>query len=167
MRRGDNYLENCHVFAQDDWHLSIRAAEYFTDLMFRGQDILAPLYDAISRQAVLAADAARVAGFMGKKIAAHFAQEIDARLSTRIEGRCIEALAGPGRGEGLRQVLPRAARGDHLQRCSFFRHRRSVEHKGAAPTRELAPLKKSIYCLIDLREILLAATSVTWRSWPV
>jgi DNA-binding transcriptional ArsR family regulator len=30
-----------------------------------------------------------------------------------------------------------------------------VEHRGAAPTRELAPLKKSIYSLIDLREILL------------
>jgi hypothetical protein len=38
---------------------------------------------------------------------------------------------------------------------SFFRHHRKVEHKGAAPTRELAPLKKSIYSLIDLREILL------------
>jgi len=42
------------VFAQDDWHWSIRQAEYSTDLMFRSQDILAPLYDAISRQAVLA-----------------------------------------------------------------------------------------------------------------
>jgi DNA-binding MarR family transcriptional regulator len=38
---------------------------------------------------------------------------------------------------------------------SFFKHHRKVEHKGAAATRELAPLKKSIYGLIDLREILL------------
>ncbi len=30
-----------------------------------------------------------------------------------------------------------------------------MEHKDAAATRELAPLKKSIYSLIDLREILL------------
>ena len=38
---------------------------------------------------------------------------------------------------------------------SFFKHHRRVEHKGEAATRELAPLKKSIYSLIDLREILL------------
>jgi hypothetical protein len=52
------------VFAQDDWHWSIRQAEYSTDLMFRSEHILVPLYDAISRQVVLAADAPRVAGFL-------------------------------------------------------------------------------------------------------
>ena len=56
------------VFAQDDWHWSIRQAEYSTDLMFRSREILVPLYDSISRQAVLAADAPRVAGFLGKKV---------------------------------------------------------------------------------------------------
>jgi predicted NAD-dependent protein-ADP-ribosyltransferase YbiA (DUF1768 family) len=35
-----------------------------------------PLHDAISRQAVLAADAPRVAGFLGKKITPQLAQEI-------------------------------------------------------------------------------------------
>lgn len=38
---------------------------------------------------------------------------------------------------------------------SFFKHHRRVEHKGEAATRELAPLKKSVHSLIDLREILL------------
>ena len=38
---------------------------------------------------------------------------------------------------------------------SFFKHHRKVEHKDRHSTRELAPLKKSIYSLIDLREILL------------
>ena len=37
---------------------------------------------------------------------------------------------------------------------SFFKHHRKVEHKHGRTTRELAPLKKSIYSLIDLREIL-------------
>jgi len=39
--------------------------------------------------------------------------------------------------------------------ASFFKHPRKVEHKNGTETRELAPLKKSIYSLIDLREILL------------
>ena len=38
---------------------------------------------------------------------------------------------------------------------SFFKHHRKVEHKDRHVTRELAPLKKTIYSLIDLREILL------------
>src|SRR5664279_3278299 len=44
---------------------------------------------------------------------------------------------------------------------SFFKHHRKVEHRqgrpstrGRAPTRALAAVKKSIYSLIDLREIL-------------
>ena len=82
------------VFAQDDLHWSIRQAEYSTDLMFRSEQILVPLYDAISRQAGLAADAPRVAGFLGKKITPALAQEIGSRLSTRIEGRCIKHYMG-------------------------------------------------------------------------
>jgi hypothetical protein len=38
---------------------------------------------------------------------------------------------------------------------SFFKHHRKVEHQDGHSTRELAPLKKTIYSLIDLREILL------------
>jgi hypothetical protein len=39
---------------------------------------------------------------------------------------------------------------------SFFKHHRKVEHREGPPTRALAPVKKTIYSLIDLREILLA-----------
>ena len=38
---------------------------------------------------------------------------------------------------------------------SFFKHHRKVEHREGPSTRELAPLKKTIYSLIDLRDILL------------
>jgi len=144
------------VFGQDDWHWSIRQAEYSTDLMFRSPDILVPMYDAISRQAVLAADAPRVAGFLGKKITAQLAQEIGSRLSTRIEGRCIKHYMGAA-GVKVYDKFSRVLRVETtVNDISFFKHHRRVEHKGAAATRELAPLKKSIYSLIDLREILLS-----------
>ena len=42
---------------------------------------------------------------------------------------------------------------------SFFKHHRKVEHRDGSITRELAPLKKSIYSIIDLREILLGCNS--------
>jgi hypothetical protein len=143
------------VFGQTDWHWSIRQAEYSTDLMFRSRDLLVPLYDALSRQAVLAADAPRVASFLGKKITPTLAQEIGSRLSTRIEGRCIKhymAAAGVKVYDKFSRVLRVETT---VNDVSFFKHHRRVEHKDAAATRELAPLKKSIYSLIDLREILL------------
>lgn len=143
------------VFAQDDWHWSIRQAEYSSDLMFRSEHILAPLYNAISRQAVLAADAPRVASFLGKKITPALAQEIGSRLSTRIEGRCIKHTMGTA-GVKVYDKFSRVLRVETtVNDVSFFKHHRKVEHKGAPATRELAPLKKSIYSLIDLREILL------------
>ena len=143
------------VFAQDDWHWSIRQAEYSTDLMFRSREILVPLYDQLSRQAVLGADAPRVASFLGKKVTPQLAQEIGSRLSTRIEGRCIKHYMGAA-GVKVYDKFSRVLRVETtVNDVSFFKHHRRVEHKDGAATRELAPLKKSIYSLIDLREILL------------
>ena len=102
------------VFGQA-YHWSLMQVEYSTDLMFRSDQILVPLYDAISRQAVLAVKAERVSGFLGKKITPQLAQEIGSRLSTRIEGTLHQALHGRRRRQDLRQVLPRAARRDHRQ----------------------------------------------------
>ena len=38
---------------------------------------------------------------------------------------------------------------------SFFKHHHKAEHRQGPPTRVLAPVKKTIYSLIDLREIML------------
>ena len=142
------------VFGQA-YHWSIRQAEYSTDLMFRSEQILAPLYDAISRQAVLAATAERVSGFLGKKVTPQLAQEIGSRLSTRIEGRCIKHTMGAA-GVKVYDKFSRVLRIETtVNDLSFFKHHRKVEHQDGHTTRELAPLKKTIYSLIDLREILL------------
>jgi hypothetical protein len=141
------------VFGQR-YHWSLRQVEYSTDLMFRSEHILVPLYDALSRQAVLAADAARVAAFLGKKITPSLAQEIGSRLSTRIEGRCIKHYIGAA-GVKVYDKFSRVLRIETtVNDVSFFKHHRKVEHKDGHATRELAALKKTIYSLIDLREIL-------------
>jgi len=96
-RRLDHYATQfcpvLDVFGQV-YHWSLRQVEYSTDLMFRSEQILTPLYDTILRQAVLAANAEHVSGFLGKKITPQLAQEIGSRLSTRIEGRCIKHYMG-------------------------------------------------------------------------
>jgi hypothetical protein len=42
--------------------------EYATDLMFRSQAVLQPLYEQLSRQAILTVKAEHVATFLGHKI---------------------------------------------------------------------------------------------------
>jgi hypothetical protein len=157
-RRLDRYAQwlcpVLDVFGQR-YHWSLRQVEYSTDLMFRSEHILVPLYDALSRQAVLAADAGRVAAFLGKKITPSLAQEIGSRLSTRIEGRCIKHYIGAA-GVKVYDKFSRVLRIETtVNDVSFFKHHRKVEHKDGHATRELAALKKTIYSLIDLREILL------------
>jgi len=142
------------VFGQA-YHWSIRQIEYSTDLMFKTGEILAPLYDTLSRQSILAADAPRVASFLGKKITPVLAQEIGSRLSTRIEGRCIKHCMGDASVK-IYDKFGRVLRIETTSNdISFFKHHRKVEHRDGHSTRELAGLKKSIYSIIDLREIML------------
>ncbi|MCK7497513.1 MAG: hypothetical protein MZW92_47035 [Comamonadaceae bacterium] len=97
--------------------------------MFRSEQILVPLYDAISRQAVLAANADRVSGFLGKKVTPQLAQEIGSRLSTRIEGRCIKHYMGAA-GVKVYDKFSRVLRIETtVNDLSFFKHHRKVEHK--------------------------------------
>ncbi|MHB8767385.1 MAG: hypothetical protein ACYDA8_24015 [Deferrisomatales bacterium] len=93
----DRYAELCcpvlDVFGVT-YHWSLMQVEYATDLVFRSEVALGPLYEQLSRQAVLAVKAEHVSSFLGKKLTPQLAQEIGSRLSTRIEGTCIKHRLG-------------------------------------------------------------------------
>ena len=157
-RHLDRYARLCcpvlDVFEQT-YHWSIMQAEYSTDLVFKSEQILRPLYEQLAREAVLSVKAEHVATFLGKKITTQLAAEIGSRLSTRIEGTCIKHKLG----SCSVKIYDKFARILRIETTtndvSFFKHHRKVEHRSGYVTREVAPLKKSIYSLIDLREILL------------
>jgi hypothetical protein len=156
-RRLDGYAERLcpvgEVFGQS-YHWSLMQVEYSTDLIFRSQASLGPLYEQLSRQAVLAVKAEQVASFLGKKITPALAQEIGSRFATRIEGTCIKHRFGKT-GVKMYDKFGRVLRLETTTNdVSFFKHHRKVEHDDGTTSRQLAPLKKSIYSLIDLREIL-------------
>jgi hypothetical protein len=156
-RRLDHYAKQfcpvLDVFKQR-YHWSLIQVEYSTDLIFRSQATLKPLYENLAREAVLAVKAEQVASFLGKKLAPQLAQEIGSRFSTRIEGTCIKhrfATTGVKMYDKAGRVLRLETTTNDV---SFFKHHRKVEHRDGPATRELAALKKTIYSLIDLREIL-------------
>ena len=158
----DRYAKMCCPVQeefQQQYHWSLMQTEYATDLVFRSDTVLQSLFDDISRQAVIAVKAEHVSSFLGKKITPQLAQELGSRLSTRIEGTCIKHRMGSASVK-IYDKFKRVLRIETTTNdVSFFKHHRKVEHRDGTNTRELAPLKKSIYSIIDLREILLGCNS--------
>lgn len=154
----DRYARQCYpvekIFGQR-YHWSFMQVEYSTDLVFRSREALGPLYEQLARESVLAVKAEQVASFLGKKITPQLAKEIGSRFQTRIQGTCIKHRLGQAQVK-MYDKLGRVLRIETIVNdVSFFKHHRRVEHRQGRSTRELAPLKKSVYSLIDLREILL------------
>ena len=154
----DRYAERCcpvsEVFGQS-YHWSLMQVEYATDLAFGSTTSLGPLDEQLVRQSVLGVKAEQVANFLGRQITPLLAQEIGSQFSTRIEGTCIKHHFGKSSIKMYEKhgiVLRIETTSNDV---SSFKHHRKVEHRQGPPTRALAPVKKSIYSLIDLREILL------------
>jgi hypothetical protein len=153
----DRYAQQCcpvcDVFAQS-YHWSFMQIEYATDLVFRSQAVLQPLYEQLSRQAILTVKAEHVATFLGHKITPQLAQEIGSQFATRIEGTCVKHRFGKSSikiYDKLGLVLRIETTTNDV---SAFKHYRVVEHRQGPATRALAPVKKTIYSLNDLRDIL-------------
>ena len=154
----DRYARQCcpvlDAFEQS-YHWSLMQAEYSTDLVFRSTATLAPLYEQLARQSVLSVKAEQVATFLGRKITPQLAQEIGSQFSTRIQGTCVKHRFGAASIKMYDKSGVVLRIETTTNDVTFFKHHRKVEHRQGPPTRALAPVKKSIYSLIDLREILL------------
>ena len=155
----DRYAQQCcpvlDVFGQS-YHWSFMQVEYATDLVFRSQASLKPLYEQLSRQAILTVKAEHVASFLGHKITAQLAQEIGSQFATRIEGTCVKHRFDKSSIKIYDKFGLVLRIETTTNDVSAFKHYRTVEHRQGPATRALAPVRKMIYSLNDLREILLA-----------
>ena len=154
----DRYAALCcpvlDVFEQV-YHWSLMQVEYATDLAFRSPATLGPLYEQLIRESVLSVRADQIASFLGRQITPQLAQELGSQFSTRIEGTCIKHRFGKASIKMYDKFGCVLRIETTTNDVSFFKHHRKVEHRNGPPTRALAPVKKSIYSLIDLRESLL------------
>src|SRR5450631_2214732 len=153
----DRYAALCcpvlDVFGQS-YHWSLMQVEYATDLVFRSAATLKPLYEQLVRESVLSVKAEQIATFLGHKIAPQLTRELGSQFSTRIEGTCIKHRFGHASVKMYDKFGCVLRIETTTNDVSFFKHHRKVEHRQGPPTRALAAVKKSIYSLIDLREIL-------------
>ena len=157
-RRLDRYAAQCcpmlDVFGQT-YHWSLMQLEYATDLVFRSAATLGPLYEQLTRASVLSVKAEQIATFLGRKITPQLGQEVGSQFSTRIEGTCIKHHFGKASIKMYDKFGCVLRIETTTNDVSFFKHHRKVEHRDGPATRDLASVKKTIYSLIDLREIML------------
>jgi DNA-binding MarR family transcriptional regulator len=148
----------CPVIKQfTAYYWSLMQVEYATDIVFRRQEDLKSLYEEVSRTAIHSVKPDQVSMFLGRKLHGNYEDELGNRFSTRIEGTCIKHHMGKvaikmydKHGIVLRVETT-------SNDVSFFKHHRKVEHRDGTVSRKLASLRKTIYSLVDLRDLLFAA----------
>jgi len=139
------------------YHWSFMQVEYATDVVFLRQAEFQPLYEAIVRTAVHAIKAEHVATFLGRKLTNAYQGEVGNDFSTRIQGTRIRHHMGPASIKLYDKFACIARVECTANDVSFFKHHRYVEQRNGEHVFKLAPLRKNIYSLRDLRQVMHAA----------
>jgi hypothetical protein len=139
------------------YHWSLMQVEYATDLIFRRQADLRPLYDTLVRTAIHAVKPDHVATFLGRKLTGHYADELGNDFHTRVEGARLKHHMGPVAIKLYDKQALVLRIETTVNDVSFFRHHRTVEHRDGTAETKLAPMQKTIYSLGPLRDLLVAA----------
>ncbi len=182
-RKLDEFAQRyCPVVRQLDlsYHWSLDQVEFATDIVFDKQSDLQAIYERLTRAAIHTVKPDNIATFLGRKLNGNYQDEMGNRLNTRIEGTRIKHTMGPvsiKMYDKFRLILRIETT---VVNVSFFKHlalrrrrlpslspdkqRRSaasvvneVEHNNGTRSMAWAEMKKSIYSLAPLRELLLAA----------
>ena len=138
---------------------SLAQVEYATDVVFRRQVDLQPIYEPLVRTAVHAVKPAQIATFLGRKhkLHANNTEELGNDFQTRIQGTRIKHRMGPTSIKMYDKAGIVLRIETTTNDPSWFSHYRTVAHRNGTTSHELAPLKKSIYSLHDLRQLAVAA----------
>ena len=152
-------LQFCPVLRHFDtrYHWSLMQVEYATDIVFHRQEDLRPLYDTLIRTAVHAVKPEHIATFLGRKLHPLYQDELGNDFHTRIEGTRIKHHMGPVAIKMYDKQALVLRLETTVNDVSFFKHHRKVEHRDGTSETKLAPMRKTIYSLGALRELLTAA----------
>jgi len=139
------------------YYWSFMQVEYALDIVFHRQAELAPIYENLIRTAVHAVKAPDVATFLGRKLTDRTPDEVGNNFETRIHGTRIRHHMGWAAIKMYDKFALILRIETVCNDISFFRHYRRVENPKRPPVMKLAPMKRSIYSLSPLREVMAAA----------
>ena len=146
-----------HKVFKQQYHWSIMQCEYSTDIVFKKQKDLKPLYEQLIAKAIHSIKPDNIITFFGKKMHGKYEGEIGNNYHVRIEGSRIKHSMGNA-------SIKMYDKFGHILRIettvndvTFFKHYREVIHRDGTSTHKEASMKKNIYSLKPLREIVSAS----------
>lgn len=151
----------CPIYQRIDvtgYHWSIMQLEYATDLIFKSKQTLGLLYDGILKNAMHTVTPDDVARFLGRKgVHGKNNQELQSSYKQvlRDEMRRIKHKMGSNSVKIYDKFGIVLRIETTTNNPTNFTHYRSVEHRDGTKTQKFAPVKKSIYSLKALVQIML------------
>ncbi len=139
------------------YHWSIHQAEYATDIVFKRKSTLKNIYDEIVKTAIHTVKPENVATFLGRKLNGNYQGEIGNNYNIRTEGSRIKHTMGKCSIKMYDKFSKILRIETTTNDVTFFKHYREVVHRDGTTSMKNAPLKKGIYSLGMLKDILNSA----------
>jgi Transcriptional regulator len=138
------------------YHWSVMQAEYSTDIVFKNQEDLQRIYGELVATAIHTVKPDNISTFLGRKLVGQYQGEIGNNYNVRIEGSRIKHSMDSSSikmYDKFGKILRVETTSNDI---SFFKHYREVVHRDGIKSNQIAPLKKGIYSLVFLADILKA-----------
>jgi hypothetical protein len=136
---------------------SIMQAEFATDLVFKRSQDLQAFYPALLETLTHTVKPDDIATFLGRKLHGNFQGESGNRFNRRILGTRLKHVIGPvsiKMYDKFGLILRIETTTNDVR---FFRQHRTVHHRNGKDEIRWAPMRKSVYSLAPLQEVLAAA----------
>jgi predicted transcriptional regulator len=135
-------------------HWSVMQVEYATDIIFKDQKTLAPIYEELARTLSHAVKPDNIAMFLGKRLDPRFEGELGGQFSTRIEGHSIRHYMNKN-GIKMYDKFGFILRIESFSNdISFFKHHRKVEHRDGTSSYKIANMRKTIFSIPELIRVM-------------
>ena len=135
---------------------SIMQAEYATDIVFRKQADLKPLYENLVRTAIHSVKPENIATFLGKKLHPLYQGEMGNNFNTRIQGTRIKHQMGASSIKMYDKFGIILRIETSTNNVSEFQHFREVQKRNGDTIKKVAAMQKNIYSLFPLAGLLKA-----------
>lgn len=151
----------CPVYKQfgQTYHWNIMQQEYATDIVFKKQEYLKPLYYDLIATTIHTVKPANIATFFSQKIHPLYQGEIGNNYNIRLEGCRIKHTMGQVSIKMYDKFNKILRIETTVNDVSFLKHYRTVEHRDGTTSQQQAVIKKNIFSLTTLTAIMLAANT--------
>jgi predicted transcriptional regulator len=139
------------------YHWNVMQAEYAMDIVFKRQEELQIIYGELVATAIHTVKPENICTFLGQKLSPLYQGETGNSYNVRIEGNRIKHTKGScsiKMYDKFHKILRIETTTNNI---SDFKHYREVVHRDGTKSNQTASLKKNIYSLGDLAQLLAAA----------